>query len=113
MDPVLDEEVVAALRALEQPDTPSLMAQLVNAFLQDGADRLNSLGGAVVARDATVAQAAAHSLKSMSAAMGAVRMSALCQEFEERALAANVDAGLAARIQAEFARVAYALQTLS
>ncbi|HYE86594.1 MAG TPA: Hpt domain-containing protein [Vicinamibacterales bacterium] len=113
MQPVLDEEIVASLLALEQPGVPSLMAQLIEAFLQDGSDRLNSLGGAVVSRDSAAAHEAAHSLKSMSAAMGAVHMSALCQEFEQRAFAADVDATLAARIEAEFARVADALRSLT
>jgi HPt (histidine-containing phosphotransfer) domain-containing protein len=82
--------------------------ELITAFLQDAADRLGKLRGAVDAGDEPAARKAAHSLKGMCGAIGANHMSALSSEVEHAA-AGTIDTTRVDAIDREFQRVQQAL----
>ncbi|OFW45664.1 MAG: hypothetical protein A3J29_22115 [Acidobacteria bacterium RIFCSPLOWO2_12_FULL_67_14b] len=110
--PALDLTVVESLRELQTPGGPDLFEQLTVAFLEDAQARLTDLRQAVAGNDRTQAQRAAHSLRGMCGAIGATEMAALSDELERTAVAASVDARLAAGLEREFSCVATALRAL-
>jgi HPt (histidine-containing phosphotransfer) domain-containing protein len=80
--PVLDLAVVAELRA-STGDDAEFMAELVEAYVSEGAENLEGILAAAAAADPTAIVRPAHSLKSTSASLGAMRLSAICRAIEE------------------------------
>jgi len=79
---VIDMEVVAALRDLCEEGEPSLLDELIEIFLDDTPRRLEDLVQAFEEGNAHALEAAAHSLKSSSANLGALVFSGLMRELE-------------------------------
>ena len=80
--PVLDLAVVAELRA-STGDDDAFMAELVETFVSEGAANLEGMLAAAAAADPAAIVRPAHSLKSTSASLGAMRLSAICRGIEE------------------------------
>jgi HPt (histidine-containing phosphotransfer) domain-containing protein len=79
---------------------------VIEQYLADSADSLAALrsaGGADLER-------AAHTLKSTSSSVGAVRLAAICQQIERAAKEGPVDAPLIAAAEAEHATARAALE---
>ena len=73
----------AALRRLaELGRDSSFVSRLVDKYLSSSAELLAALRDAVTSSDPEALGVAAHTLKSSSAQIGAVRLSALCKELE-------------------------------
>ena len=85
---------------------------IADTFLRDVPALLETLRGALENAEAQELRRAAHTLKSNGRMFGATRLAELCQELEATAqTGALVGADeLVARIDAEYARVAAALQ---
>jgi len=79
---VIDMEVVAALRDLCEEGEPSLLDELIEIFLDDTPRRLEDLVQAFEEGNAHALEAAAHSLKSSSANLGALVFSGLMRDLE-------------------------------
>ncbi|MBW1689088.1 MAG: response regulator, partial [Deltaproteobacteria bacterium] len=79
-DPRFDPAVLRRLADLGQGD--EFVSRVVDKYLSSSAGLLAALRDAVAASDPKAVAAAAHPLKSSSAQIGAVRLSALCKEFE-------------------------------
>ena len=79
---VLDQDVITSLRELGGTDDPDLFTELVTLFLEDTPQRLDELGEAMSAQDAAGLERSAHSLKSSSANLGAMELSAIFREIE-------------------------------
>ena len=109
---VLDEGIMDSLRDLQAHGGPDFLVQLTTAFVEDGSMRLVDLRTGLNERDDLRVRQAAHSLKGMSGALGATDMAGLCSTLEQQAVAAAVDASLAAQIEIEFTRVTAALRSL-
>jgi len=111
-DLVIDRAVYGELRDTTGAE---FVAQLVDAFLEEGLDLLAELRGARVDGNAERFRRAAHSLKSNGRTFGAVKLTALAREFELKGLDADstrdVAGGLAA-LEAEYARAAAELKAL-
>jgi len=107
---VLDHEALEHLRA--RVGDGEFVAELVDTFLRDAPALLETLRGALENADAQELRRAAHTLKSNGRMFGATRLAELCQDLEATAqTGALVGADeLVARIDAEYARVAAALQ---
>lgn len=106
----LDAAVLRRLR--DDVGGADALEGLVEAFLDESPRLAQELAGALARADAPRAQRAAHTLKSNAAAFGALELSALCRDAEERARAGDLG-GLDARVPAlaaELARVCSALQ---
>ena len=80
---ILDMHVVQALRELGGDDEPGLFDEVVELFLTDTKNSVAKLVAAFEAGDAQAMQRVAHTMKSSSANVGAMRMSKLCFELEK------------------------------
>jgi len=111
--PVLDQGVIASLRELGGEDDPGLFLELVNLFLSDTPERLRALSEAMERRDPTALERAAHALKSSSANLGALELSALFRDIEAAGREKDLSraAPLVARTRPEFERVEAALRS--
>lgn len=76
---------------------PAVLAGLIDDFVKESASLVARMRSAAQAGNASEAVRAAHSLKSSSAALGAIRLSRRCRDFEE--------AGRAGRISDASARI--------
>jgi two-component system sensor histidine kinase/response regulator len=101
---VIDREVLGRLCAeLGDAGRGPRFADLLDRFLQDAAQRLAGMAGAVSDRDATTVEQQAHALKGAAATFGAVRLARLSAEMEgaardlatARALLPQLEAALA------------------
>jgi HPt (histidine-containing phosphotransfer) domain-containing protein len=89
--PVLDQQVVDSLRALDDGDGPSLFLELIDLFVDDAAAQLESMQAALASGDLKTLERAAHTLKSSSANIGACRMSGICFEIEKLGRAGSLE----------------------
>jgi signal transduction histidine kinase/DNA-binding response OmpR family regulator/HPt (histidine-containing phosphotransfer) domain-containing protein len=80
----VDPAVLEQLRALGANGSAELMRRVVDTFLESSEEILRNLGDALKAKDPEAMASAAHKLKSSSAQVGAVRLSALCKDLEAR-----------------------------
>ena len=78
---ILDERVLADLGASVNQDR-AFVVELIEAFLSDGAQQMAAIEAAVTADDAEALVRPAHTLKSSSATVGAMRLSATARELE-------------------------------
>jgi CheY-like chemotaxis protein len=114
--PPADEDGVLDPEALEQlcarAGDRAFVVELVDTFVRDAPRLLETLRGALADAEAQRLRRAAHTLKSNGRLFGAARLAALCQELEAMARAGSLAGAveLVARIDAEYARVADALQ---
>jgi HPt (histidine-containing phosphotransfer) domain-containing protein len=105
--PTLDATVLAALRDAVGGDD-AFVADLVETYLADGAEQLGAIGMAVEADDATALVRPAHTLKSASYTVGAMRLGDLARSLEQHGRAGGP--GLdGARAGAAAARVEWPL----
>ena len=112
-DEALDETVLEALRRLQSEARPNFPSMIVGLFLDTAPSVLKELETAALGGEVSALRAANHRLLSGSAAVGAVRLSALCHDFELIGRTGVVpDAAERVRaIVAEYERVEAALRT--
>ena len=105
--PVLDQDVLDELLEVIGPDT----ARIIGVFLDDTPALISQLQDASVAADLDQLRALAHSLKSASANVGALALSAASRRIEHDARAGTLErpAVAVALLIAEFARARIAL----
>ncbi|MET0891704.1 MAG: ATP-binding protein [Stenotrophomonas maltophilia] len=105
--PVLDQEVLDELLEVIGPDT----VRIIGVFLDDTPPLIRQLQDASVAADLDQLRALAHSLKSASANVGAMALSAAAWRIEHDARAGTLErpAVAVALLIAEFARARIAL----
>ncbi len=80
--PAVDTEALDAIRALANESAPDLLAQVVHLYLEAGPRLLDSLRSGMATGDKDAVRAAAHTLKSSSANVGASRLAELCKQLE-------------------------------
>lgn len=102
----IDQAALASLYEVAGGD-PAFVAEMIDAFLVEASELLETLQAAVAANDATALRRPAHSLKSSSATFGAMAMADLCQRLEELGKAGQFGgaADLVAACRDAFARV--------
>ncbi len=103
----LDSEVLTRLRDLAAATEASLLTQIFESFLSDGAARLQALRGALQSGDAEVLHQASHALKGASSNIGARRMAEISQQLQVLGETESVQgaAGLVDALESEFERV--------
>jgi HPt (histidine-containing phosphotransfer) domain-containing protein len=89
--PVLDLEVVASLKALDDDGGDSLFLELIDLFVDDAAAQIRSLQNSLKCGDVRGVERSAHSLKSSCANIGARRMSQICFELEKLGRSGTLD----------------------
>ena len=80
--PGIDPKALNAIRALQRPNRPDVLASVLRKYLDHSRDSVDALHDAIRANDPAALQAMAHRLKSSSAQLGAIALAAQCQELE-------------------------------
>ncbi len=108
---VLDPAALDSLRALEAGSASGFVARTIRTYLESSSDLLARIQEAGASSDAAALAAAAHTLKSSSAQLGACRLSELCAGLEASASAGQSDGigEVVSRIEIELAAVHEAL----
>jgi HPt (histidine-containing phosphotransfer) domain-containing protein len=91
--PILDDVVLDELRAATGGDE-EFIVDLVETYVEEGAVNLDEMVAAAAASDPAAIVRPAHTLKSSSASLGAMRLSAIARAIEEAGRAGSAD-GLA------------------
>ena len=103
---------LAVFRELQDTAGAEFVAELVDTFLAEAPAMLAELRAARAATDGERFRRAAHSLKSNSASLGALTLSAMAKDLEMMGKAGTLG-GVAAKLAAadvEYARVSTALE---
>jgi HPt (histidine-containing phosphotransfer) domain-containing protein len=79
---VIDRSVLASLRELQDEGDPDIVAEVGGLFIKHSPDKVDAIMQSVENGDDKGLHMAAHSLKSSSAYVGAMRLSALAKELE-------------------------------
>ncbi len=89
---ILDPVVLQGLHELAGDDEPELFAELIDIYLEDAPLRLAEMARGLQLSDWKLLERAAHTLKSASANIGALRLAGLCKELECSARTADKQA---------------------
>ena len=102
----IDPSALDGLRELEDEGGPGLVAAMADLFFRDTVARLGSLRRALGSADAVGIEKGAQSLKGSSASVGAMEMSLLCGELEEKGRVGDIEGAskTLSRIEEEFVR---------
>ncbi|MFQ5615801.1 MAG: response regulator, partial [Anaerolineales bacterium] len=83
LPPILDSKALDDIRRLEASGVPGLLKELVETYLMDTEQKLETMREAVAGQDARSLHQVAHSLKGSSLTLGAIRVQEICAELEE------------------------------
>ena len=105
LPPAIDLKALDAIRALQRPNRPGVLASVLRKYLDNSRDSVDALCDALRANDPEGLQAVAHRLKSSSAQLGALGLAARCKELELMGASKNlIDADrILAELQSEYA----------
>ena len=78
----LDQTALDNIRALSDDGNPDLLGRIIGLFLKEAPALVERMRGAVQSGDAKDLRMAAHTLKSSSANLGAMKLAALCKDLE-------------------------------
>jgi len=108
----IDSSVLDGMRVLQSPNGPSVVERVVGLYLGSAPAILGRMGEGAARADINLVREAAHSLKSSSANVGALRLSSLCKEMEAHARASSLESAvrILPSVIEEFARVQEALE---
>lgn len=109
---VLDRSVLASLRELQDEGEPDIVAEIGDLFIKHAPQKIASIKKAASEGNAKALEVAAHSLKSSSSYIGALKLSAFSKELEFMGRNGSLEGSVekAATIEAEFKRVKAALE---
>jgi len=107
----IDRTILASLRELQDVGDPDIIAEVGGLFVKHSPEKVKAILQAVEDKDAKGLQVAAHSLKSSSAYVGAMRLSDMSKELEMMGRSNVMDGAKekAERLSAEYTRVRTAL----
>ncbi len=108
----IDRSVLASLRELQDAGEPDIVAEVGGLFVKHAPEKISAILQAVEKGDAKGLQIAAHSLKSSSAYVGAMHLSAMSKELELIGRSGTLE-GVKDKIEkmrAEYERVMAALE---
>ncbi|HXF63260.1 MAG TPA: Hpt domain-containing protein [Caldilineaceae bacterium] len=111
--PAISAEEFMALADMVGADMPEVLVDLLDTYLEESAGLISALAAANTPATRDQMMRPAHSLKSSSASVGALRLSQLCADLESflRGYGAPLDVDRQVRqIEAEFVRVREALE---
>ena len=102
---VIDLSVLATFREIQQPGTPDMINKLVKLFVDDTTKRIEVLRKVATEENIAAIKKQAHSIKGSSSFIGAVRITNLSAELEEKASNITQMRVLIAELEAEFKKV--------
>lgn len=105
---IIDQVALEAIHSLQTEGNEDILTRIINIYLSDAPQQMIKLQQALDDQDAVGLRNIAHSLKSSSANLGAMQLSALFKELEEKArLNSLLGTGeLFDRAEIEFSKVA-------
>jgi PAS domain S-box-containing protein len=80
--PSIDRRAWESIRSLQRPGHPDMLSRVIEKYLASSRELIETMRVAVPRQDAPALHRTAHSLKSSSATLGALRLAALCKEAE-------------------------------
>lgn len=112
---VIDPSALDEFRAIMGEEAEEAVAELISIFLELSPQRLAALRQAMDGGDGEQLWKVAHALKSSSASLGAMRLSALCSELEDMGRDGRLEeaAEKVARAEEEYEKVKRALEDRS
>jgi CheY-like chemotaxis protein len=110
--PVLDRRRLAQLNRLQDDENPTLVADIIDMFVNDAPQHLGKLHEAIDAGDAAALKAVAHRFLSSIENLGAVAMRERCMAIEQLGREGRVDgaAPLLAALEEDFRHAQAALR---
>jgi HPt (histidine-containing phosphotransfer) domain-containing protein len=97
--PIVDERILAELMATTGDDI-GFVRQLVETYLADAPAQVDAMSAAVEADDAAGLVRPAHTLKSSSATVGAMRLSSVARDLEMAGRSGRLDPAARASLDA-------------
>jgi len=88
--PILDDAVLAELRASTGGDE-NFIRELFEAYVSEATGYLDAMAAAAVVGDPTAIVRPAHTLKSSSATLGAMRLAAISKRIEDAGRSGSAD----------------------
>ena len=109
---VLDRSVLASLRELQEEGEPDIVAEVGDLFIKHAPNKISAIKKAASDGNAKGLEVAAHSLKSSSSYIGALKLSAFSKELEFMGRSGALEGSVekAAWVETEFERVKAALK---
>ncbi|WP_151636261.1 response regulator [Noviherbaspirillum aerium] len=103
-DVVIDQQRIDQLLELQDEDNPTIVADIIQLFINDSPRHLEAIAGALAEEDAKKVQAACHRFLSSIENLGAVRMRPACMELERMGKEGALEGGhdLLDELQKEF-----------
>ncbi len=80
--PAISDTEFQALVEMVGPDMPEVLVDLLDTYLEESAGLVSAISEGISQGDLASALRPAHSLKSSSASIGAMRLSRLCADLE-------------------------------
>ena len=110
----IELKVLEALREIQMTGQEDLISRVIKIYLQDSPVQINAITRGVEEQDAEAILQASHSLKSISAHVGAMRLSNHCKKLEKHAKAGDTSKfpKVAKSINEEYQRVTQALNKI-
>jgi HPt (histidine-containing phosphotransfer) domain-containing protein len=111
----IDPDAIANLRELNPGDNGEFLREIVGIYIEDTPKRIADLKACLASGDTSAFTRAAHTIKGSSANVGAQALKVVAErlEFLSRKEGLSAAAPLVAECEAEFARAASELRTLS
>jgi HPt (histidine-containing phosphotransfer) domain-containing protein len=108
----LDRSVLDSLKELQEEGDPDIIEEVGSLFLTHSPDKIAAIKKSTTSGDAKGLQIASHSLKSSSAYVGAMRLSAMSKSLEDMARSGSLEGASqkASVLEAEYERVKTALE---
>jgi PAS domain S-box-containing protein len=107
----IDTQVLQIFRDEMGEDGSKVVGELIDCYLADAPNLLQAMRTAIAQQSAADLGWAAHTLKSSSAALGATKLSRLCQEMETISRSGKIpENGTILQLEAEYGRVKVALK---
>ena len=109
---VLDHGALEQIRERDLDAGSDVVGRIIAAYLEQSAEHVTLLGEALAGGDAAAVAAAAHTLKSSSAMVGAARLASICADIEQKARVESIE-GLDAKLdplREMYSRVCSALE---
>ncbi|MFB3763716.1 MAG: Hpt domain-containing protein [Methanotrichaceae archaeon] len=108
----IDQSVLANLRELQEEGEPDIIEEVGGLFLKHAPEKIAAIEKAAAEQNAKALQVSAHSLKSSSAYVGAMGLSAMSKDLEIMGRSGSLE-GVKSKIEAltaEYSRVKAALE---
>jgi signal transduction histidine kinase/DNA-binding response OmpR family regulator len=109
---ILERNALSKIRALQREGTPDILNKVIGLYLESSNKLIQSIHESVRQNNSPLLQEAAHSLKSSSANLGAMKLAAICKELEHMGKTAKATAAtsLMNTVTTEYKHVTHALQ---